>query len=149
MEGISLQLRDSISLSGTPRPGRSCRSESSVAPHYCFRPDDRYTNPEGAITGLAFSPTSNLLAFTSFDGSFSRWKEPIPSNLPSPVTSEAVAAKELDKLLDDEFEDDVDMEEKGEDIGDDLADDWIVDDDGVYGADDDERKFSKGRTEVG
>lgn len=99
---------------------------------------------------MAFSPISNLLVFTSLDGSFSRWKDPIPASLPSPVTSEAVAAKDLDKLLDDEFgEDDVDMEEKGEELGDDLADDWIVDDDGAYGGDDDERRFTKGRTEVG
>jgi chromosome transmission fidelity protein 4 len=53
-------------------------------------------------------------------------------------------------LLDDEFADeDEDLEEKGENLEDDFGDDWIVDDNGAYGADDDERKWSKGRTEVG
>jgi len=41
------------------------------------------------------------------------------------------------------------MEEKGEDLGEDLADDWIVDDDGGYGVDDEEKKWGNGRTEVG
>lgn len=91
------------------------------------RADVRYTNPSGAITGLSFSPIQNLLAFTSSSGQFSRWTDPIPSTLPSPIVSEAVQAKTLDKLLDDEFgdEDGLDIEERGEDI-----DDWIVDDDG-------------------
>lgn len=109
----------------------------------------RYTNPDGAISGLAFSPTSNLLAFTSLDGSFHRWTEPVPSPLPSPITSDAVHAKKIERLLDDNFGDDEDMDEKGEDLVDDLADDWIVDDDGGYGANDEEKKWGPGRTEVG
>jgi chromosome transmission fidelity protein 4 len=77
--------------------------------------------------------------------------DPVPSELPSPVTTEAQAAKRLDKLLDDEFdaEEDEDIEEKGEDLEGQYGDDWIVDDDGQYAADDDEQKWSKGRTEVG
>ena len=108
-----------------------------------------YSNPDGAISGLEFSPSANLLAFTSLDGSFHRWIEPIPSSLPSPVTSDAVQASRIDRLLDDEFGDEEDMEEKGEELGEDFADDWIVDDDGGYGVDDEEKKWTKGRTEVG
>ena len=109
----------------------------------------RYTNAEDVISGLEFSPTANLLAFTSLDGSFQRWTDPIPSNLPSPVTSDAAQAKKIERLLDDDFGEDEDMEEKGEDLGEDLADDWIVDDDGAYGVDDQEKKWGAGRTEVG
>jgi chromosome transmission fidelity protein 4 len=114
----------------------------------CWKLTCRYTNPEGDITGLVFSPISNFIAFTSSDGSFSRWTDPIPSNLTSPITSDAVQAKTLDKLLDDEFgdEDDLNIEERGEDI----ADDWIVDDEGDGGyARDDDIEYTKGRREVG
>ncbi|ORX33917.1 hypothetical protein BD324DRAFT_584077 [Kockovaella imperatae] len=110
----------------------------------------RYTNPEGSITGLAFSPIANLLVFTSMDGSFSRWTNPVPTSLPDPVASEAVEAKRLERLLDDDFGDgDEDMEEKGEDLEDDRdgGDDWIVDDDGAYAMEDGE-KTRGGRTEV-
>lgn len=81
------------------------------------------------------------------DGSFSRWTDPVPASLPSPIASDAVSAKKLDRLLDDEFgeDDDLDLEDRGED----LADDWIVDDDGTYLADDDGYKGKAGRTEVG
>lgn len=120
------------------------------------QPIGSYTCPDGAISGLSFSPNANLLGFTSLDGSFHRWKEPIPSELPDPYTSEAARAKELEKLLDDNFpDDDDDIEERGEDIGDEDMfgdDNWIVDDDGNfggYGGDDDEKKWGKGRTEVG
>lgn len=82
------------------------------------QPIGSYTCPDGAISGLQFSPNANLLGFTSLDGSFHRWKEPIPSEFPDPYTSEAAQAKKLDKLLDDEFPDDDDIEERGEDIGD-------------------------------
>ena len=111
----------------------------------------KYTNPDGNISGLEFSPKSNLIAFTSLDGSFSRWKDPIPSSMPDPVTTDAAQAEKLDKLLDDEFGDDEDMEEKGEDVDDlfgEAGDDWIIDDDGGYAADDGERARG-GRTEVG
>lgn len=110
---------------------------------------NRYTNPDGAVSGLAFSPSRNLLAFTDLEGSFHRWADPIPSDLPSPITSEAVQARRIEKLLDDEFGDEEDMEEKGEDLGDNGEDDWIVDDDGGYGEDDGEKKRGAGRTEVG
>lgn len=111
----------------------------------------RHTVPEGSISGLSWSPKSNLLAFTSLDGSFHRWVDPVPSELPSPVATEAQAARKLDRLLDDEFdaEEDEDIEEKGEDLEGQYGDDWIVDDDGQYAADDDEKQWSKGRTEVG
>ncbi|OWZ76111.1 chromosome transmission fidelity protein 4 [Cryptococcus neoformans Tu401-1] len=118
------------------------------------QPIGSYTCPDGAISGLQFSPNANLLGFTSLDGSFHRWKEPIPSEFPDPYTSEAAQAKKLDRLLDDEFPDDDDIEERGEDIGDEDIfgdDNWIVDDDGNlggYGGYDDEKKWGKGRTEV-
>lgn len=127
-----------------------CSLPSFHSPHPRLTPstrppslsDIRYTNPDGAITGLAFSPIANLLAFTAFNGAFSRWTDPIPSTLPSPTVSDAIQAKTLDKLLDDEFgdEDGLDIEERGEDI-----DDWIVDDDGY--AEEDGPK-GNGRREV-
>ncbi|WVR04655.1 hypothetical protein IAU60_001666 [Kwoniella sp. DSM 27419] len=135
-------------------------ASSSGSTIYIWATDSRqvvakHQNPEGAISGLVFSPTSNLIAYTSLDGSFHRWSKPIPSDLPDPFTSETEQAKKLEQLLDDEFGDDMgdlDMEEKGEDLGDDdlFGDDgWIVDDqEGAYGKDDDERKWNKGRTEV-
>ncbi|ORY30355.1 hypothetical protein BCR39DRAFT_529347 [Naematelia encephala] len=108
----------------------------------------RYINNEGAISGLAFSPKSNLIAFTSLGGSFHRWTNPVPADLPSPIATEAQQAKKIERLLDDEFGDDVDLEDQGEELADDLADDWIVDDEGIYGADDDEKKWGTGRQEV-
>lgn len=82
------------------------------------------------------------------DGSFSRWTDPVPSNLPSPTASDALQAKKLDRLLDDDFGDehDLDLEDRGED----LADDWLVDDDeGGYLAEGNEHTKRSGRTEVG
>lgn len=106
------------------------------------------------VTGLVWSPTANMLAFTAMDGAFHRWAAPVPADMPSPVLSEAAQAKKVDRLLDDGLfgDDDEDMEENGEELGDgeEFGDDWIVDDvDGGYaGADDDEDKWTKGRTEV-
>ncbi|OCF45863.1 chromosome transmission fidelity protein 4 [Kwoniella heveanensis CBS 569] len=114
----------------------------------------KHVNAEGAISGIAFSPKSNFIAYTSLDGSFNRWTNPIPTGHPDPFSSEQQEAKRLEKLLDDdEGEDggDLDMEEKGEDLGDDdlFGDDgWIIDDEGGYGNDDDEKKWTSGRTEV-
>jgi chromosome transmission fidelity protein 4 len=109
----------------------------------------RYKNTD-QITSLAFSPTSNLLAFTSIDGSFHRWRDPISKDLPSPTATEAQQAKKLDRILDD-LSDGGDIEEKGENLDDEFGDDWIVDDDnGVYGAAaETEEKWGAGRTEVG
>jgi hypothetical protein len=39
------------------------------------------------ITQLSLSLTRNILAWTDFAGSLSRWSDPIPSSSPSPVTS--------------------------------------------------------------
>lgn len=76
------------------------------------------------------------------DGSFTRWTDPVPSNLPSPIASDAVQAKKLERLLDDDFgDDDLDLEDQGED----LADDWLVDDDGGYLAEDGENAKRSGR----
>ncbi|WVQ98084.1 hypothetical protein IAU59_005206 [Kwoniella sp. CBS 9459] len=114
----------------------------------------KHVNAEGAISGIAFSPKSNLIAYTSLDGSFNRWTNPIPAGHPDPFSSEQQEAKRLEKLLDDdEAEDgqDLDMEDKGEDLVDDdlFGDDgWIVDDEGGFGQDDDEKKWTSGRTEL-
>ncbi|WWC59498.1 uncharacterized protein I303_102054 [Kwoniella dejecticola CBS 10117] len=143
-------------------PNGKYLASSSNTTIYIWATDTRqviakYTNSAGAISGLCFSPKSNLIAYTSLDGSFHRWSNPIPDNLPNPYSTAREEAKNLDKLLDDEFGDDeVDMEEKGEDLDHDendlFGDDgWIVDDVGGgqgYGKDDDERKWSNGRTEV-
>jgi chromosome transmission fidelity protein 4 len=111
------------------------------------QPVARYTHSSN-VTGLSFSTISNLLAFTAFDGSFTRWTSPIPSNLPSPTISDDVQAKTVDRLLDDGFDDeDLNIEERGEDIG----DDWIVDDDGgaYIAGDEEEIGYKGGRREVG
>ncbi|WRT64744.1 uncharacterized protein IL334_001678 [Kwoniella shivajii] len=141
-------------------PNGKYLASSSSTTIYIWSTDSRqviakHNNLDGAISGLCFSPTTNLIAYTSLDGSFCRWTKPIPADLPNPFTSEKEEAKNLDKLLDDEFGDDLemDMEEKGEDLDDaerdTFGDDgWIVDDDGGYGKDDDERKWTSGRTEV-
>ncbi|KAK4685805.1 chromosome transmission fidelity protein 4, partial [Tremellales sp. Uapishka_1] len=107
----------------------------------------RYDNLDSAITSLSFSPISNLLAFTALDGTFYRWTDPIPSSLPSPVTSEAAEKKKLDKLLDDGSDNEDDIEERGENIDDEYGDDWIIDDDGG-GFVEKEEKWGAGRTEV-
>lgn len=112
----------------------------------------RFQYPEGSVTGLAWSPTSNMIAFTANDGSFSRWAEPVPSDLASPFLSDEALAKKTDKLLDDDddlFGDGVeDLDEVGEDIGDDMGDDWLIDDDGAFAEPDAEDKWAAGRTEV-
>lgn len=110
----------------------------------------------GAITGLSWSPISNLLAFTADDGTFSRWQGPVSSDQPSPFASEVQEQKRVERLLDDfpdDDGDDVDMEDRGEELDVDLDDpgaegegDWIVDDRGDYEV---EKQWGKGRQEVG
>ncbi|WVQ83266.1 hypothetical protein IAT38_005405 [Cryptococcus sp. DSM 104549] len=141
-------------------PNGKYLAASGASNLYIFSTDSRqlvasYSNPGGGITGLAFSPTANLLAYTDLSGAFHRWAAPIPVELPDPYSTEADKAKKLDRLLDDEFGDDGDdaddIEEKGEDLGDDdlFGDDgWIVDDDGTYAKDEGEKKWGTGRTEV-
>jgi chromosome transmission fidelity protein 4 len=126
-------------------------------PEHLADPAGRYSNPEGSVSSLSFSPISNLIAFTTLSGAFTRWTAPIPDSLPSPFATAAAQAKRLEKILDDEFgvgDDEADIEERGEDLfGDNGAidgeDDWIVDDDGAYTKDEGEQKWRKGRTEVG
>lgn len=114
----------------------------------------RYTHAGGAICGLTWSPTKNLLAFTSIDGNFTRWTGAVPKGSPSPVTTDAQEQRRVERMLDEDGDDagddvDMDMDERGEDLGEDEGDagDWIVDDDGAYAVDD--AKWGKGRTEVG
>lgn len=114
----------------------------------------RYNYADGAVSGLAWSPTSNMIAFAAVDGSFNRWTEPVPADLASPFLSDAALARKTDKLLDDEddlFGDDEkpeDLDEVGEDIADELGDDWLVDDDGMMAEEDAEDKWAAGRTQV-
>lgn len=106
---------------------------------------------EASVTGLAWSPSTNMLVFTDLDGKFHRWEEPVPADLPSPVLSEEALAKKVDQILDDGLfgDEDDDMEEKGDELDDFGNDDWIIDDDGVYADDDDgEENRARGRTEV-
>lgn len=147
MDGTSYLLLDARSRYGAWTHVKSWPSERRLPSVMRSWLTSRYTNSEGDITGLAFSPTANLVTFTAMDGSFTRWTDPVPSSLPSPITSDTVQAKKLDKLLDDEFgdDDDLDLEDRGEDLG----DDWLVDDDGGYREEETEKKWSNGRTEVG
>ncbi|KAJ8076829.1 DNA polymerase alpha accessory factor Mcl1 [Marasmius tenuissimus] len=41
-------------------------------------------NHSQKVNQLGFSPQENLLAWTDEEGSFHRWKRPVPSNLPDP-----------------------------------------------------------------
>ncbi|KLT43277.1 WD40 repeat-like protein [Cutaneotrichosporon oleaginosum] len=107
-------------------------------------------NAEAAVTGLAWAPNANLIAFTTENGWFNRWSEPVGPEFASPFLSDADLAKKADKLLDDDlFGDDavVDFDEVGEELGDDLGDDWLVDDDGAF-AEDDAEVTRGGRTQV-
>lgn len=118
----------------------------------------RHDLAEGNVSGLAWSPTTNMLAFTSTDGTFHRWSTPVPKSQPSPIATEAQVAKRIERILDDDFPagqdlfGDEDIAEQGEDILDEEGEDddgWIVDDEGGYGANDDEKRFRSGKTEVG
>lgn len=50
------------------------------------------TTESSPITSLAFSPKSNLLAFTDAAGTFTRWSDPIPSSYLHPAESGPGAA---------------------------------------------------------
>lgn len=109
------------------------------------------------MTSLAFSPTSNLLAFADVRGNFGRWNSPIPSGRAHPVQiASARAARARSPLfgndeLDIENGDDVPRtterdngdrgnEDDGVSLGADhddetvLGEDWIIDDDDEEGA---------------
>ena len=109
----------------------------------------RLQSPGLDICGLAWSPSNNLIAYTALDGQFTRWTDPVPKNLTSPVATEQQEKRRVDRLLDDD-DGDVEMDDRAEDLGDGEDGEegyWIVDDEGDYGADD--VKWGKGRTEVG
>ncbi|KAI7887198.1 WD40 repeat-like protein [Lichtheimia hyalospora FSU 10163] len=110
------------------------------------------------VSGIAWSPTENQLAFTDCQGQLSLWKNPIDTSgeLPHPAKRQS-AIDELDKLFDEdmsqlnigdrstskpknnlidgEAEDD-DIEDEGEDLEGDVEmmsdmDDFVIDDDGA------------------
>ncbi|KAJ3879921.1 hypothetical protein F5051DRAFT_401323 [Lentinula edodes] len=49
------------------------------------------------ITQLAFSPKEHLIAWTDASGNFVRWREPIPSNLPSSIKRISLATTATSK----------------------------------------------------
>ncbi|KAG8956545.1 hypothetical protein FRC04_000023 [Tulasnella sp. 424] len=94
-----------------------------------------------SIVDIAWSPISNLLAWTDREGALVRWTNPVPSNLPSPCSpvgrasgtskskqpKDKAAHKELMALLGDE------ADEEGEDLeltkdADEAEEDWVEDD---------------------
>ncbi|KAF8658265.1 hypothetical protein AX16_002041 [Volvariella volvacea WC 439] len=86
------------------------------------------THSNITINQLAFSPTSNLLAWTDEGGVFTRWIKPISDNLPSPFTPIPTASDP------DEAADDLAEDADGMDIDLDAAiegDDWFIDDTGT------------------
>lgn len=129
----------------------------STVPFFC---SFRYTpsasssssKAEGApVTSMAFSPVSNILAFTDSTGSFVRWSDPVPSTLPHPAETFGAAAKGRvapargqsplfgeDDEEDDAKDDRAARKGKGketEETSDDgYADDWIIDEDEDEGA---------------
>lgn len=105
---------------------------------------------EADVTGLAWAPNANMIAFTTSNGWFNRWAEPVPAEFASPYLSDADLAKKTDRLLDDDlFGDDegLDLDEVGEELGDEMGDDWLIDDDGAL-VDDDAEDTRGGRTQV-
>ncbi|KAK1236335.1 DNA polymerase alpha accessory factor Mcl1 [Marasmius sp. AFHP31] len=51
-------------------------------------------NHSQKVNQLGFSPRENLLAWTDEEGSFQRWKRPVPSNLPDPSITPKPATEE-------------------------------------------------------
>ncbi|BEJ14934.1 hypothetical protein CspHIS471_0407010 [Cutaneotrichosporon sp. HIS471] len=105
---------------------------------------------EAEVTGLAWAPNANKIAFTTSNGWFNRWTEPVPADFASPFLSDAELAKKTDKMLDDDLfgeDEGIDLDEVGEELGDEVGDDWIVDDDGAF-AEDDGEATRGGRTQV-
>ncbi|KZT43647.1 WD40 repeat-like protein [Sistotremastrum suecicum HHB10207 ss-3] len=87
------------------------------------KPVARQTS-EGIPTCLEFSPTHNLLAWTSTDGSISRWRSVIPPTMSSPVERRS---KPVEKATEGIFEDSAnDAFDDNDDNG--NEDDWIIDD---------------------
>ena len=107
---------------------------------------DRQPGQLGAIiTQLAFCPTQNVLSWTDDQGLFSRWQQPIPDTLPSPVKvtlsgTSTISVKKRSAEL-SLFGDDTDLAAVHDIAMDDVDDDWIIDDiGGQLGAEDAEGK---------
>ena len=115
-------------------------------------------SPKAVVTQIAFSPSSNLLAWVSSDGNLSRWTDVIPSSHPNPVsssksahtnksapatsstkagasTSKSASSKKRGYDEDNDAGDDVNMDGDGDDAVDDeygdLMNGWIDDDLGI------------------
>jgi chromosome transmission fidelity protein 4 len=97
----------------------------------CF--SDRQAGQPGAIiTQLAFCPTQNVLSWTDDQGLFSRWQQPIPDTLPSPVKvtltgASTISVKKRSAEL-SLFGEDADPAGLQDIAMEDLDDDWIIDD---------------------
>ncbi|KDQ16190.1 hypothetical protein BOTBODRAFT_173106 [Botryobasidium botryosum FD-172 SS1] len=52
----------------------------------------------GTIISIAFSPVSNLLAWTDTEGNLSRWPDPIPSTYPHPCGVVSAVSAAIDKM---------------------------------------------------
>ncbi|KAG8994102.1 hypothetical protein FRB90_000530 [Tulasnella sp. 427] len=119
-----------------------------------------------SIVDIAWSPISNLLAWTDMDGALVRWATPVPSNLPSPCSppsrpiglpksnapKDKAAHKELMALLGDEA--DASDKDEGEDLAltkhaDEDEEDWVEDDmGGEYIKEEKERFHEAGAREM-
>ncbi|KZT57147.1 WD40 repeat-like protein [Calocera cornea HHB12733] len=73
---------------------------------------ERPSGTKSAVTNIGWSPIANIIAFVDADGSFKRWKKPIPSSLPNPTAPPnqakkahvaTAAEKEKEQELEDEL----------------------------------------------
>jgi hypothetical protein len=116
-------------------------------------PSLRYKNPNETITSLNFSPTDNAISFTTLNGKFITWNDPVPADHPHPARTNDKRSLGNRGAADDKTATDAlfDDEGEGEDLAD-LDDDWIIDDEGGEGGaryGEREKSLGVGAKEVG